>query len=489
MYNPGEMNSKYHHSFVVATLIFTLAFRQMAVAQGDASVMAQHPDLSGASIGLIAFDIISGEVLDSFNADKKLCPASVWKLATTAAALDLLGADFRFSTELSYSGTIKGRTLYGDVVITGGGDPTLGSRHLGTGFESLMKIWVGAIRTAGIDTITGQIIGNAGHFQGDGLPRTRIWEDMGNYYGAAVSGLNIHDNTYFIKFQVPAEPGQPAKVLEIKPRVPELEIRSEVLAGESRSDQAFIFGSPFDSYRMVRGTLPAGSREYEIKGSLPDPALFASYHLMLALTANGAVVQDGYISEPTSVREPATLKLIHRQLSPPLSQLVKHTNSESNNLYAETLLLQIGVMQGNPTIQGGLDALTAYYSKVCNNKIPFFAYDGSGLSRFTSIAPEQLMSILMHIRQKPELKTHLLDVLPKAGNEGTMTYFGKNTNLHGNLRAKSGSMEGVRCYAGVFSAYTGREVGFAVLANNYAINSVELRKRIEKWLLELYGKY
>ncbi len=483
------MNLKHGLLLAVTASMCVLSFRQIAFAQGGAADMAQHPDMRGATVGMIAFDLITGEVLDSFDANKKICPASVWKIVTTAAALDILGYDFRFATELSYSGTIKGRTLHGDVVITGGGDPSLGSRHIGTGFEALMKTWVGTIRAAGIDTITGQIIGNAGHFQGDGLPRTRIWEDMGNYYGAAVSGLNIHDNTYFIKFQVPEEPGQPAKVLGVKPEVPELELHSEVLAGESRADQAFIFGSPFDAHRIIRGTLPAGSREYEIKGSLPDPALFASFHLMQALAASGAVVGAGCASEPSTVREPATLKLIHRHLSPSLSQLVKHTNAESNNLYAETMLLQIGVKEGNPTIQGSIDVLHAHYSKVCSVKIPFFAYDGSGLSRFTAIAPEQLMSILMHIRQNHELKAHLLDVLPQAGKEGTMTYFGKNTNLHGNLRAKSGSMEGVRGYAGVFTAYTGRELGFAVLVNNYSINAVDLRKKIEKWLLDLYGQY
>ncbi len=474
---------------ITMSLCTCISSNYSAYAQGSAADLVDQPGLEGVSVGMLAFDMLTGDVLDAYDSDRLLCPASVWKIATTAAALEILGPDFRFSTELNALGTMKGRTLQGDLIIVGGGDPSLGSRQIGAGFTALLEDWLDAVKRAGIDTIAGSVIGNSAHFQGDGLPPTRIWEDMGNYYGAAVSGLNIHDNTYFIKFRVADEPGLTATIAEVYPVVPKLEVQSEVVGSTHGGDHAFIFGSPMDTNRIVRGTLPAGSREFEIKGSLPDPALFAAFQLREYLTKNGIVVTGAYLAEPDLVREPVTSRVIDRHLSPPLSELVKHTNTRSDNLFAETFVLQIGVQSGNPTLEGGMQALRLYYKDICNPNTFFFAYDGSGLSRFTSVSATHLMQILMHCRQNPVLKTHLLEALPQAGKEGTMTYFGRNTNLHGNLRGKSGSMEGVKSYTGYFTAYSGREIGFVALFNNFQIGPVEVRKKIEKWLLGLYGNY
>lgn len=434
-------------------------------------------------------DLSTGEELESYRPNEKLCPASVWKIITAAAVLDELGPDFRFRTTLAYRGRIERRVLYGDIYLMGGGDPTLGSRHFEPGFDALLAAWAAEIKALGIDSITGSVVANSAHFRGDGIPRTRIWEDMANYYGAAVSGLNIYDNTYFIEFSTPAEPGRPAQINGVSPEVPGLTLSSEVYSSTVQTDLAYIFGAPGSNVRKVRGTLPLGRTAFPVKGSLPDPPLFAAYHLYSRMSALGIFVTEGYRTESVSLPEPAILTNIAEYRSPPLTDLVRHMLTESDNLFAECLLFQLGARSGDPTLEGGIAALTDYYSRFTGIEKPFFAYDGSGLSRFNAISSKMITQILVRASQSDELRTHLLNAMPLAGKEGTVKYFAKNTNLDGNMRAKSGSMDRVKAYSGTFNAFSGRELGYAFSANNYAGSAVDVRIAVERWLVSAYGKY
>lgn len=472
-----------------SSLLLMLLTGSAVQAQKGTHTLGDSDVLRGAAISAVAIDAITGEVLDAFRPDERLCPASVWKVFTTAAAIELLGPDFRFRTALGYQGTIKDKVLHGDLVVVGGGDPSLGSARVGEGMEALLASWVKAIRAAGIDSVTGAVVANAAHFQGDGIPRTRIWEDMANYYGASVSGLNAHDNAYFVDYTTPREPGLPARVKAVRPAVPGLVLHSEVLASEVQRDMAYIFGAPGSLQRTVRGTLPAGRDLFTIKGSLPDPPLFLAFHLHLALSGAGIPVLGGYVAEKQEFREPATVKQILDHASPPLAFLVRHTLVESDNLFAETLLYQLGARHGEPSLEGGLKVINAHYQHLSGDGKPFFAYDGSGLSRYNSVSASVVARLLLRIRNNDALREGVLMAMPMAGKEGTVKYLARNTNLDGNMRAKSGSMDKVKAYAGNFTAYTGREVSYAVLINNFDASSTEVRKAVEKWFNELYGNY
>ncbi|NEN24368.1 D-alanyl-D-alanine carboxypeptidase/D-alanyl-D-alanine-endopeptidase [Cryomorpha ignava] len=468
--------------------LFAVCLSANCVGQSSAEKFSQSADLKGALVSVSVADFETGAVLQAANEDQRLCPASVWKLFTTTAALKTLGSEFRFRTVLAYDGKIENGILSGNLYIIGGGDPALGSRHFSPGFEPLMLEWASAVKAAGIDSVNGKIVANAAHFQGDGIPRTRIWEDMGNYYGAAVSGLNINDNTFYVDFQVPSDIGREAKILSIDPAVPGLQINSEVVSSTIQSDRAFIFGSPYSNERIVRGTLPAGRDHFKIKGSLPNPPVFAASHLQKALKKIG-IGSGGLVVEQATLREPATYRVIREEFSPSLSALVKHTNVESDNLYAETFLYQIGVKNGDGTLMGGLESLEKFYEPICEKEYPLYAYDGSGLSRFTAVSASQITTLIQYCAKDEMLRKDLLGNLPLAGEEGSMKWFGKRTNLAGNLRGKSGSMDKVRAYAGYFAASSGRKIAFAVVVNNFDGSGTDLRQKIETMLLEVYGDY
>jgi D-alanyl-D-alanine carboxypeptidase/D-alanyl-D-alanine-endopeptidase (penicillin-binding protein 4) len=444
--------------------------------------------LHGASISASLIDAITGEVLEAHDEEVLLCPASVLKLATTAAAIDVLGKDFRFSTTLAYSGEIQDGILSGDLLIIGSGDPSFCSNHFGNDLPFVMEQFVDMVKAAGIDSISGGVIGNGAHLQGQPYPGTRVWEDIGNYYGTGIHGLNANDNTYFVSYATPEEPDLPAKLLSIYPEVPDLVLESEVLSSTIQSDQAYIYGSPLESKRIVRGTLPLGRDRFTIKGSIPDPARFVAFHLRNELREAG--INSLYFkSELKTFREPVTYTKIGTTESVPLSEMVKHVNLKSDNLMAEGLLLQLGAKEGNPSLEGGVDALENYLKQIWGKDSSFYLYDGSGLSRFTAISAHQMTKLLLEMRSTPELKRFVLDQLPRAGREGTVKWFGQRTNLTDNVQLKSGSMKNVKAYAGIMTTYSGRELAFAILINNYDISGVELRKKIEDWLLRAYGRY
>ncbi len=454
---------------------------------GQVERLAADNELKGAGISIFLADAITGEELENLNGDVLLCPASVWKLATTAAALENLGPGFTFKTQLAYTGSIQNGVLEGDILIIGGNDPTLGSRFFRFDMDSVLNDWASAISSQGIDSINGSIIANGSGFTGPTIPGTRIWEDMANYYGTGICGLNFNDNTYFISFRTPDEPDELAEILDVYPIVPGLEIESEVSSSTIQSDMAFIYGSPLDSKRVVRGTLPLGKERFPIKGSIPDPLSFTAFHLRERLRVLG-ISSKGFKAEPTLFREQVTFKAIRTTESPNLKDIVKHVNERSDNLMADGLLVQLGALNGISSLETGLEELKDYLSGIWSDS-PFYAYDGSGLSRFNAVSAEQLSQLIIELRRSDVHRKFLLEELPLAGKEGSVKWFGKGTNLVGNVRLKSGSMKNVRAYAGTITTFSGRELAFAAIVNNYPISGTEVRDKIVDWLLRVYGRY
>ena len=163
--------------------------------------------LKHAQWSLYAEDTQSGQALLDYNSDKSMTPASGLKLFTSATALEILGPDFQFETELYYSGAIdKQGILNSDIYIRGGGDATLGSDLVESSLDldDLMQQWTEKVKKAGIIKITGSVLADATLFDDKSVPGNWLWIDLGNYYGAGVSALSIHDNLYHLFFK----PGQ-----------------------------------------------------------------------------------------------------------------------------------------------------------------------------------------------------------------------------------------------------------------------------------------
>jgi len=422
---------------------FTFADPVLETFVGDAS-------LKTASVGVFVTPLEGDEGVMAWQADLGLIPASTLKAITTATALQVLREEFVFETRLFLKGD--------DLVLKGGGDPTLGA----TGVEADFRAWLMALKAVGISEVKGDVIADASRFESRTTPNSWPWGDVGNYYGAGPSGLNFHLNSYSLTFQ-PGEVGGRAELVKTWPTPPGVVFENGMLTGPAGSgDQGYVYGGPGATTISLRGTVPSGG-DFTIRGSLPDPALFCAVSLKKFLEENGIAVggqaKVGKVDVEGS--EP-----FHVQVSPSLKKIITATNHRSVNLYADSLFK---ALSPEGTTEASVKVLKEHWSEQGIDLTGFDPHDGSGLSPRDTVTARQMAMILKEARAHATGEI-FRDSLPVAGRSGTMAGFGNGSAAEGKVWAKSGGLTRVRTYAGYFVGNSGREYAFAVLTNNSVAN-------------------
>jgi len=476
--------------FLIISTVFLSYFAENTYAQTPLqkaiTQLSADADLKHAGFGFCLIDVDENKIIAQHNPDLGLLPASSLKVVTTATALGVLGANYQFKTTLEYDGDLlPDGTLRGNIYIKGSGDPTLASHEMEgvMGFDELMQNFADAIKQAGIKRIDGGIVGDASFFETKATGRTWIWEDMGNYYGGGTYGLNIHENLYYLDFQQSAKLNQAPRVAAIRPKVPDLDIINELQsAAANTGDNAYIFGSPYTRVRYVRGTLPIGAGTFTVKGSLPEPAYFAAYHLAKTLEKNniytGMCMRTQRIF--TENKNPRR-RVIFTVTSPPLRDIIKRANIKSINLYCESLLKTMGAeKQAKGTTESGLKVIKKYWTARGLDMTGFVMRDGSGLSTRNAISTKHLAQIMRKVAKDPTIFEDFNASLPLAGKNGALKNMFEGTAAAGNIRAKSGYMEGVRSYTGYVKNKAGKLMAFSIIVNNYSGSAGAMRKKIEK---------
>lgn len=449
--------------------------------QQKIKALQSSPDLANAGIGICVSDIKTGEEFIKSEPQLSLVPASIMKVITTATALEVFGPDFRFNTILSYSGMIRNDTLFGDLQIIGGGDPTLGSVYFPE-TNHFLDVWTDAIQRENIKVITGNLIMDATIYESQTIPDTWVWEDMGNYYGAGASGISVFDNMYEIHLKSGEMAGKSTELISVIPEIPNLELKNEVLSSDQNSDQAYVFGSPLENKRVIRGTIPKNRADYAIKASVPNPAALIAFEFRKKLSTNKVTLSGITKYEKAIVDSSFQLSVIQ---SPPLKDIIRVTNHESVNLFAEHLLKHLAFHKfGLGTTKDGCKFILQFWQERGVDMNGFFMSDGSGLSRFNAFTPSHMVNILKFMKNKSDYFADFYQSLPSAGN-GTLTVFSKDDFPNDCLRAKSGSMTRVRCYSGYLITTSGRQLSFAVMLNNFSCSQKEVTRKIEELLVEL----
>ncbi len=452
----------------------------------------QSPELKGSDISISLVSIDQNQLVASFQPDQNLIPASSLKLVTTATTLAIFGGDtdFRYSTFLKAMGSISDGVLEGDLEIKGTGDPSLASRRLKNGIS--LEQWgqqaVAAVQQAGIRQIRGRVIADETTFDSEEAYHPS-WEerDMGNYYGTGIWALNIHDNLYYLHFrQNPKIGGQPA-IEAYDPEIPGLNMSNQVTsAGKNTGDNAYIYGKPYQFYRKVTGTIPAGSGRFTIMGSFPDAPLFAAQYLDSKLREAG-VALGGEATTRRRIGMPARSSggsVLKEWQSPPLPTLVEWANVNSDNLYCEAFLHSIGqVFDGKGSRSGGLRQLKKLWTGRGLDVSSAQWVDGSGLSEENRISSRLLASILRKAYIDKNYGPAFLKTMPRASNSSYLAKKFAGTPAQYRLYAKSGSMEKVRTYSGFFKAQTGNWYSFSILVNQIPENENGVRTKIEALML------
>lgn len=444
----------------------------------------EEKDMKTATFGFYVYSLKNDKTLFSHNAGQSMNVASVLKLVTTSAALQVLGSNFRFETKLEYDGSIENGILKGNLYIKGGGDPTLGKDNM----EKLMKEWAEIVKKQGIKHITGSVIGDASIFEAHLAPDNWAWSDIGNYFGAGACGLSINDNFFNIFFNSGKKEGDATTFLRYEPTIDNLEFVNEVKTGAAGSvDEAYVFASPY-SYapRYMKGTIPPNRSGYIVKAAIPDPPLFCAKMLEKYLKISGIKIDTPPTTDRLlrsknawAVRSRTTFHKVHSAL---LKDMVSQTNMKSVNIYAESMLKMIGVKKKNKgSTEAGCEAILSFWEEKKIDTNGFFMEDGSGLSHYNAVTPTQIVQILRETYQST-IFADFYNSFGVAGKSGTARFLLSGTSAVDNMRAKSGSLTRVRSYAGYVNTKSNGLIAFVIVANNFGGESKEMKKRIEKLL-------
>jgi D-alanyl-D-alanine carboxypeptidase/D-alanyl-D-alanine-endopeptidase (penicillin-binding protein 4) len=445
--------------------------------------------IENASVSIYVSNVDSGTPLLFTEPQACITPASVLKLITSATAFEKLGSNYRFHTNVWGNGEIKQGTLNGDLVITGGGDPSLGSSYfnLKSKRNDFLKEWVHLLKGKGIDSISGNIIVDASIYSDQDVPQTWIWEDLGNYFGAAAQGIAIYDNTCEIVFKTADQQGGETSITSTNPFIPNLALQNEVRASNDLRDRAYVYGSPFDSFRIVKGTLPKGRSHYKIKASIPDPAILLAYELKQMLIDSLVYVGGNAEKATRSLHKQSTDSLFISWDSPKLSKIIEQMNHESINLFAEHLCKHIGyITLKEGSTNAGTEAIKSFWTQKGINTNNLFLSDGSGLSRVNAITAKTLVDVLSYMHNKSEYFKDYYNSIPRTGLEGTQLYYFHDSFLKGKARAKSGSMTRVRSFAGYMTTKEGTNIAYAIIVNNFNCSSTTMAHKMGKLMEQMY---
>lgn len=477
---------KYYLSLLLS-LCFINSFSQINPA---ISKFVNTTGFENASIGISIKDL-SGNDIASYNKSVSLIPASTLKVLTTATAVELLGENYQFVTELSVD-----QNNPQHLIVHGYGDPTLGSEYLFENPSAFLANWTEQIKKK-VKTSSPIDITIVDNFFGyNGLSSKWIKEDMGNYFAAGSYGISVFDNTYRLYLNSIRVDTCPV-IVKTVPNMKNITFSNNLGVNYESKDNGYINGEPFSNYRRLVGDIPAKRTSFVIKGDFPDPGMSMAETLASTLAQNGFKVnsiettrqkyfQQMYSAYKTSAYEEVPF---YKQLSPTLKDIIRVINEKSNNHYTEHLMRTIG-RKANPDIYSdplteGINRTNNFWASKGLNTDGIHIYDGCGLAPSNSINPEILCDILIYMQTKSRYKDAFFASLPKAGLEGTVRNLLKGTRLQGKVFVKSGSIANVQCFAGYYINGE-KKYAFSIMVNNYNSPRKDVVRAIESLLLSVF---
>ncbi|MDZ7737479.1 MAG: D-alanyl-D-alanine carboxypeptidase [Bacteroidales bacterium] len=240
----------------------------------------------------------------------------------------------------------------------------------------------------------------------------------------------------------------------------------------------------------MRGEIPPDRDDFVLKASIPDPPLLAAVLLQEALESRGVEFEK----QASSIRLSPSLAdeyhnypetVVMTSYSPPLSEIIRVTNTESVNMFAEQMLKYMGYVytQGKAaTVESGLEATGIFLEERLDDSGGIYMTDGSGLSRSNALSASFITSLLHYMKSSSRYPEHFFNSLSEAGKKGTLQYYFKDPVFRDRLKAKSGTSTRIRNYAGILTTREGTDVPFAVLVNNFDCSSSEVTERVERLL-------
>ncbi len=427
----------------------------------------------------------SGETIFSIDPESAIAPASNIKLLTTAAALQRLGPDYRFRTYLLSSAPVKNGVLQGDLTLYGTGDPGLSDRFHGSKDE-VFQLLVDDLQATGITEISGDLIADASFFPGP--LRDEGWEqsDLNEHFTAPISALSYNENVVSFRIR-PGPVGAPPNVETIPAHSAlNIENTATTVANRARPRLAILREDPLKPVRIT-GRMSSGSGDVWRQMTVAVPADFAGASFRAVLEDRGITVTGSTrrvelpiesvvkrLSGPALGRPAA--RILARHTSRPLAEYLEIVNKESNNLFAELIFRAIGRADagiGSPSAS----ALAVHETLVTLgvDTEGLVQVDGSGLSGENRVSAASFVDLIRRMSEG-SLWPDYWASLPRAG---TRYELGRmyQTAAANNLRAKTGTIDGVSALTGMVRTQDGERLAFSLMVNG--LPSIGRAKQLE----------
>ncbi|AUG75441.1 Putative D-alanyl-D-alanine carboxypeptidase [Kitasatospora sp. MMS16-BH015] len=437
-----------------------------ATLTADLDALLADARLANAQAGVEVLDADSGQVLYARQPGALLTPASTLKTFTSTAALDLLGADYRFTTEVRTTGDTYGSLLDGDLVLRGGGDPSLLTQDL----DDLAA----KVAATGITTVTGRVLADGSRYDSTPYGPGWAWDDQPYSYSPQISGLTLSTDAEYTMGTVqvtvtPGAAGEQAKVAVVPAETP-MKFTGGITTGAAGSGStAAVERRRGANELLLSGSIAAGAAPVTYWETVEDPATLAGKAFEGALARHGVRTLSG-VRTATGTEDSQPL-VSHD--SKTLAELIVPMLKLSNNGMAEQLTKELGKVKGGKGDWAtGINQVKGFLKANGLGTPAGRQVDGSGLSRYDLTTPAQMAGLMKVAQTKPWF-TAWYNALPVAGNPdrmtgGTLAARMRGTKAENNVHAKSGSMSGVDNLTGFATAPDGRKLVFSVMVSNFA---------------------
>jgi D-alanyl-D-alanine carboxypeptidase/D-alanyl-D-alanine-endopeptidase (penicillin-binding protein 4) len=449
--------------------------RQARLAASVDSLLADS-SLAQARCGLYIVDLDSGQVIYARDHEHLFTPASVNKIFTAAAALRELGPQIRFRTEVCCDSLGSPGKVVGNLYLKGMGDPLLSV----AGLEELAF----RLRSRGIGEIRGDLVADQSYLDTARYGAGWMWDDGPFAFNAPVSALSLNQNVYELGIRPASRTGR-LPLVELHPVTSYLKLSNQAVTVKPGLKRKVRTSRSFEMDRelvVLSGRVPLDDSVQYYQRSVYDPVLYCGTVFAEVMERQGIKLRGRVVRGET----PGTSVLLAARSSPPLYELIQKMNKESDNFIAEMLFRHLSrdslgrQDSGDGEYRNGLQRMLEGMGFAPGS---FRTADGSGLSRYDLCTPRQLVTVLRLLYQDPLLKPELLVSLPLAGADGTLYNRMQSQNVRWRVRAKTGTMTGVSCLAGLAWGAGDRVYCFAIMFNNYPGKAGEVR-RVQDAVLE-----
>ena len=415
----------------------------------------QAPGLKGGITGAVVCRLDNGQVLYAHDANTRLIPASNRKLFTSAAALEVLGDDFRIHTALRAEAQPDAAgTVHGSLYLHGGGDGLLSPDDLDALAQTLVH--------SGVKRVEGNVVGDGSLFTDGPYGFGWEWDDFSDEEFPQISALEVSEGVLGVHVAPGKAPGDPVAVT-LMPPTDYLPVVVAAKTGPKEATNDCAVSRPWDkNYFQVTGTLPLGAT-LDQKVPVKDPPLLAATLLYQSLAKAGVVVMGRAVMGQT----PPQTTLLAEHLSLPLAQYLPRMNKPSDNLLAECLVRLVGT-RGNEAVSYDIGhARETLFLRVLGvDTSALGMVDGCGVGRRNFVTARAVASLLVEMHKKPDWRVWY-DSLPIAGVDGTLKGRMKGTPAAGNVHAKTGTLGQVRALSGYVTGRSGTLYAFSLLMNNF----------------------